>query len=168
MNKKRLHHTLAILGRLSYAWLFGLGLFFAVTALFALRQNNQKMIQLKQSVFSADEKNGDVEGALRNLRVFVYSHMNTNLASGSNAVRPPIQLKYHYERLVAAEKARLADPTALPRPISEDLYKFDFVSPRWSPDLAGWSLVAMSALFVVAAIRYASERAILSRLHKNA
>ena len=27
------------------------------------------------------------------------------------------------------------------RPIEDSLYKFDFISPRWSPDLAGWSLV---------------------------
>lgn len=34
-------------------------------------------------------------------------------------------------------------------------YKFDFVSPRWSPDIAGWSL-AFSALFLaLAALRFA-------------
>ncbi|HSX27205.1 MAG TPA: hypothetical protein VLG25_00295 [Patescibacteria group bacterium] len=27
------------------------------------------------------------------------------------------------------------------QPIRDDLYKFDFASPRWSPDRAGWSLV---------------------------
>ncbi len=27
--------------------------------------------------------------------------------------------------------------------IPDSLYKFDFVSPRWSPDLAGWSIVAL-------------------------
>ncbi|MDB5164520.1 MAG: hypothetical protein JWL89_146 [Candidatus Saccharibacteria bacterium] len=26
-------------------------------------------------------------------------------------------------------------------PISDALYKFSFISPRWSPDLAGWTLV---------------------------
>lgn len=26
-------------------------------------------------------------------------------------------------------------------PIPDSLYKFDFISPRWSPDLAGWSMV---------------------------
>src|SRR5205814_1935226 len=26
--------------------------------------------------------------------------------------------------------------------IPDGLYKFDFLSPRWSPDLAGWSLIA--------------------------
>jgi hypothetical protein len=31
--------------------------------------------------------------------------------------------------------------TQLPT-IPTTLYEFDFVSPRWSPDLAGWSMVA--------------------------
>ena len=38
-------------------------------------------------------------------------------------------------------------------PIPDALYKFDFISPRWSPDLAGWSMLAavLSAIaFVVA------------------
>jgi len=33
--------------------------------------------------------------------------------------------------------------------IPDDLYKFDFVSPRWSPDLAGWSLLAAVALALI-------------------
>ena len=32
-------------------------------------------------------------------------------------------------------------PVAKAITIPAELYKFDFVSPRWSPDLAGWSLV---------------------------
>ena len=37
------------------------------------------------------------------------------------------------------------------RSISDSLYKFDFVSPAWSPDLAGWSILvaALSLLAVV-------------------
>ncbi len=203
IDKKKLHHLLALIRRLSYVWLLTLCLFFGVVSLFALRHNNQTMIGLKQAVFTADEKDGDVEGALKRLREYVYSHMNTNLASGPNAVRPPIQLKYRYDRLVAAEKARVADPGALytdaqkdcerrfpsgisgsnrlpciqqyidshptvtPQPISDDLYKFDFVSPSWSPDLAGFSLVAMVLCFVLFAVRYVSERIIRTELHKN-
>ncbi len=37
-------------------------------------------------------------------------------------------------------------------PIPDSLYKFDFVSPSWSPDLAGWSMVVTilsGALFIV-------------------
>ena len=35
--------------------------------------------------------------------------------------------------------------------IPDSLYKFDFVSPRWSPDLAGWSLVATIVSLIGAA-----------------
>lgn len=147
-------------------------------AVFALRGNNLKMIELRNAVFAADQSNGDIESALKELRNFVYAHMNTNLSSGSNAIKPPIQLKYTYERLVAAEKERIrnenadvyAEATAVceakygqgqiqqraacvsdyvtskgvkevERIIPDSLYKFDFISPWWSPDLAGFSLV---------------------------
>jgi len=39
--------------------------------------------------------------------------------------------------------------------IPAELYKFDFITPRWSPDLAGWSLLVFilsSALFVVSLV----------------
>lgn len=37
-------------------------------------------------------------------------------------------------------------------PIPDSLYKFSFVTPRWSPDLAGWSMLAaiLSGLLFVA------------------
>lgn len=38
--------------------------------------------------------------------------------------------------------------------IPADLYKFDFVSPRWSPDLAGWSMVLATILLALALLRF--------------
>jgi hypothetical protein len=152
------------------------------TSIYALRQNNLTMIRLRDKVAQVDKANGDIEAALRNLREFVYGHMNTDLAT-NNQVKPPIQLKFRYERLVQAQQDKLSTQNTQiytqaqahceklypesfsggPRvpciqdyvvnhgvnvePIPDALYKFDFVSPRWSPDLAGWSLVA-SALFL--------------------
>ena len=182
MNKKWLHHAWTKLRAVSY-WYFLAG-FIAFSGLFvyAYRQNNLDMIELRDAVFKADEENGDVEGALRELRAYVYSHMNTKLASGPTAIRPPIQLKHTYERLAQAEKDRVAaanqalrqEATAIceqrfpvtanvtgrepciqgilnergakEQPIPKELYQFDFVSPRWAPDRAGWSLV-LAALF---------------------
>ncbi len=183
MNKRKLHHISTKLRPLS-CWYF-LILFFASAGLsiYGLRSNNLEMIRLKDEVNRVDQQNGDTEAALHKLRVYVHSHMNTNLDSTPGAIRPPIQLKYRFERLVQAEKDRVtainakiyteaqADcerrfPTSFfggPRvtcneqyvlqngvkeqAIPDAIYKFDFVSPRWSPDLAGWSLVA-SALFL--------------------
>lgn len=180
-------------------YFLGLALVCGVVCIFALRANNLQMIELRQAVYQADKDNGDVEGALRDLREYVYGHMNTNLAAGSN-VRPPIQLKYTYERLLAARNAgsqsnnsdiysqaqqycekaipngfsgsfRLSCIQAFVKqhglttsePIPKNLYQFDFVSPRWSPDLAGWSLIASTvflACFVFSSLfRYVIRRA---------
>lgn len=39
-------------------------------------------------------------------------------------------------------------------PIPDSLYKFDFVSPRWSSDLAGWSLLATVTLAIVTLVLF--------------
>jgi preprotein translocase subunit SecF len=44
------------------------------------------------------------------------------------------------------------------QPVPDSLYKFDFVSPYWSPDLAGWSLVATFLFLVLFAGFWAIER----------
>jgi hypothetical protein len=49
-----------------------------------------------------------------------------------------------------------------PRPIPDALYKFDFASPSWSPDLAGWMLVISGTLLAATVIRF-----VLGRLFKN-
>lgn len=170
-------------------WVFlGLAAVFALMSVFALRNNNITALKLRDDVLAADKANGDVEGALKNLRKYMYAHMNTNLSTGPGAIKPPIQLKYRYERLVAAESERvgrqndkiytdaqaecekkfpkgLSGSGRIPcikeyiashgiqqQEIPDSLYKFDFVSPKWSPDLAGWSIVLASlslALFVI-------------------
>lgn len=46
--------------------------------------------------------------------------------------------------------------------IPDALYKFDFASPSWSPDLAGWSLVLSAFFLTLAVLRF-----FLGRLMKN-
>lgn len=43
-------------------------------------------------------------------------------------------------------------------PIPDALYKFAFVSPKWSPDLAGWSLVASSISGVLFVVSFVARR----------
>lgn len=45
-----------------------------------------------------------------------------------------------------------------PRQIPDALYKFDFASPRWAPDLAGWSLAAAGLLLIATLLRFAVGR----------
>ncbi|MDQ3123372.1 MAG: hypothetical protein M3Q14_01660 [bacterium] len=107
MHKRKIHHHVVKLRAIPLWTFLAVTLILLVVGIFALRANNQKMIELRAAVFAADEQDGDIEGALQDLREHVYGHMNTNLAAGDNAIKPPIQLKYHYERLVLAEQKRL-------------------------------------------------------------
>jgi len=142
------------------------------------------MIALREQVYQADKDNGDINGALQNLRSYVYGHMNTDLSGGSG-IKPPIQLSNTYARLQAGQEQNAdlyieaknyceakipADVSisgrgriqcitdyvtshgAKPVNVPAGLYEFDFLSPSWSPDLAGWSLVVtiiFLALFVI-------------------
>lgn len=160
----------------AYKLFLALFIISAVVAVFALRANNEQMINLRNQVYAADKSGADVNKALNNLRHYVYGHMNTNLSSGGNTIKPPIQLEYTYERLqakaqeaannsglytAAEDYCQAQIPTgfsgryrigcvsnyimshggAAAPAIPPALYEFDFVSPTWSPDLAGWSLV---------------------------
>lgn len=44
------------------------------------------------------------------------------------------------------------------RSIPDALYKFDFVSPRWSPDLAGWSVVFGIVFLGLTVVRFGLGR----------
>ena len=204
VNKKHLHHWWAKLRPINHWYFFGVFVISLVVGVYALRQNNLHMIVLRDSVNQADQQNGDVETALHNLREYIYSHMNTNLSSGPNAIKPPIQLKYRYERLVGAEQRRAASVNAQvysqaqatceqqypgsfsggPRvpciadyvtkhgatttqSVPDSLYKFDFVSPFWTPDLAGWSLIVASIFLFLFVLRYGLERWARHQLHSH-
>lgn len=183
MDKKQLHHLWTRLRPIKVWYLLVLFLVMTMVAALALRANNLRMIELRQAVYTADEQNKDVEGTLQRLRSYVYAHMNTRLASGDDAVYPSVQLKYTYQRLQEAEKARaqaassavyseaqtyceqrntdfsgrgrvpcieqyVTEHGTKPKTIPDAMYKFDFISPRWSPDLAGFS-TALAALFLL-------------------
>jgi hypothetical protein len=150
----------------------------SIVCVLALRHNNERMVELRSVVYAADQNNGDINTALNNLRKYVYDHMNTSLSSGKNNIKPPIQLKYTYQRLYDAQLSQVqaanqaiystaqvychnnAPPNSTAAQLAciqnyavdhgvknaainipAGLYQFDFVSPSWSPDLAGWSLV---------------------------
>jgi len=192
MNKRQLHHLLVRMKPISYWYFVALVVVTGSFALLALRHNNVRAIQLRDELAQVDKENGDVEGKLNELRVYMHTHMNARL-SNENAIYPPIQLKYTYERLSAAEKKRVttanekiyndAQKTCealLPRglsgssrlpciqqyidakgtqetPVPDAQYKFDFVSPIWSPDLAGILVVASLVFLILLVIRLIAE-----------
>jgi hypothetical protein len=182
-------------------YLLAIFLVFAAVAVLALRQNNLTMVKLRDHVYTADKNNQDVEGALQKLRSYVYGHMNTKLASGDEAVYPPIQLKYTYERLQTAAQTQaqqnnsqtyndaqkyceqqdstdfsgrnrvpcveqyVSEHGVKVATIPDAMYKFDFVSPSWSPDLAGFS-VALAAITLFLLVLRVAAGQILKRLTK--
>jgi hypothetical protein len=190
MDKRSLHHAWTVIRLIKPAYVVAVLVASATVTGLALRQNNLTMVELRDKVYQADKANKDVEGALYRLRSHVYAHMNTDLSSGESGVYPPVQLKYTYERLKQAEKARVKQASSnvytqaqahcerlhpsgfsgssrIPciedyvasRKVSEKeipdaMYKFDFVSPSWSPDLAGFSMVitVLAALLLLARV----------------
>lgn len=188
LSKRHLHQAWRYFRRIHPWYFLGLAIVFGIISLVSLRHNNEQMVRLRDAVYAADKNGGDIEGALRDLREYVYGHMNTSLASGPNAVHPPIQLKYTYERLQQAQQNVLGQGNsalydeaqaycdkqteigsevisciqnyatshgAQLAAIPSALYEFDFTSAKWSPDLAGWSLVVMvlaGLTFVVSAL----------------
>jgi hypothetical protein len=192
MNKRYLHHIWTRLRPIKTGYLLTLFIVSAVVCVVALRGNNLHMLKLRDQVYTADKDNGNVEGALEQLRSYVGAHMNTSLTTDNGSVYPPIQLKYTYQRLVAAANSQnnsansqlytqaedycqslnsdnfsgrsrvpcvenyVSTHGTSPSTIPSSLYEFDFVSPAWSPDLAGWSLLTTILLFVLTVLRFAA------------
>lgn len=200
MNNRKLHHYYTIIRPIRSWYLLVVALVFAALAVHGLRENYSKMADLREAVYVADRQNGDVEAALAKLREHVHAHMNTNLSSGNNAIKPPIQLKARYERLVKTESERVkqlnrqvtargeqicaqrfpatgynaprvdciqknfAANAVQEKSIPDSLYKFDFISPRWSPDLAGISILFSAFFFTLFLTRWLAGIYIRRRL----
>ena len=145
---------------------------------YSLRSNYSRMVNLRNTLYSVDQNNGDVKTALNNLRTYVTSHMNTDLTSGNTSVYPPIQLEYTYQRIVQSKLGSQDNNTKLYTDaenycqsqitvgfsgkyripcvenyinthsltkinVDPSLYEFAFISPSFSFDLAGLSMIAV-------------------------
>ena len=60
-------------------------------------------------------------------------------------------------RVPCVQQYILSHGAALPN-IPDSLYKFDFLSPSWSPDLAGWSLLVAASSFVISVVGWGYRR----------
>jgi hypothetical protein len=194
MNKRYLHHVWTKVRAIKPWYFLAIAVISTAVCVLALRANNQHMIKLRSAVYAADKANGDVSGTLRDLQAYVTAHMNTSLSSGPNAVYPPIQLKYTYDRLVQAQEVgqnggalyteaqhyceqqdstdfsghnrvpcieqyvQSHGGTQTPANVPSSLYEFSFLSPRWSPDLAGWSILVAAASWTLLVASFAIGR----------
>jgi hypothetical protein len=66
-----------------------------ISSLLLMRQNNLKMVELRNLVIQADEQGGDVSGALKKLNEHVFHHINTKIVR-------PIELVHSYNRQAQA------------------------------------------------------------------
>lgn len=200
MDKRKLHHLHKKLSIVKARYFLAIAVIFLGIAVYGLRQNYRTMNELRQAVITTDQQGGNSEKALNELRSFVFAHMNTDLSGGPAPIKPPIQLKAHYERLLVAEKDRVKQSNvavaeqaenvcqgqfpgqgpnvgrvtcvqdyitanaAKESQIPSELYKFDFKSPAWSPDLAGISLLISSLCFALFTLRFVTEWWLKSRL----
>lgn len=198
MNKRRLHHVWTRIRQVRPWHLVLAGLLCLSVGVYALRENNLRMVQLRAAVYEADRTGGDVQGALTDLQRYVTSHMNTDLSGGSNAVYPPVQLKHSYERAQAAISAQSGNEQvyidaqvhcertnpegfsgrfrvpciqeyvrthgASTAQVPDSLYKYDFMSPVWSPDLAGFAVLATMLCFSLALGLWVFERWLKSKV----
>jgi hypothetical protein len=186
-----------------YLSIWGFLFLSAILLLISLQAQISNSKQAKvfyDTLIATDEAGGDVETALRDLRSYIYSHMNTSIGN-PNGIKPPIQLKATYDRLLDKQKAELetknqaiyAEATDIcekkfpegqlrsgrvqcvtdyviskgvkVETIPDALYKFDFVSPRWSPDLAGYSLLASIVSFLIFFLRLFWHKRKRKQLH---
>ncbi|HTH72160.1 MAG TPA: hypothetical protein VL737_02245 [Candidatus Pristimantibacillus sp.] len=69
---------------------------------------------------------------------------------------------YGRDRVPCIEQYIKSKGTQTAKAIPDALYKFDFFSPRWSPDLAGWLLVLSIALLALTVLRFALGRLLQS------
>ncbi|MCU0667711.1 MAG: hypothetical protein MUF85_03800 [Patescibacteria group bacterium] len=104
MNKGSLHHYYIKYRYISLLIPIILITISGVVAIYSLRDNNLKMLKLKEAVVVADANGGDVEKALQDLRTHVNTHMNTKLRPDDSS-EPPIQLVKRYEQIIALQQA---------------------------------------------------------------
>lgn len=199
-SRSKFQHLVTVWGFLIMAGFSG------IVTLNAYVGNSRHAKALYEELLSVDAAGGDVEKALYDVRSYVYAHMNTRIGSPTG-VHPPIQLKGTYDRLVAAESARVTAAKAAnanlyntaqqvcekqvpaglsgkgripciteyvtnnaqsetPQPIPDALYKYDFVSPVWSADIAGIGMVVTAVLALVFIFRFFTYRRALHHLRQ--
>ena len=97
IHKRKLHHYLTVIRHINSWVIVALIVIFTGLAVYGLRQNNLRMVELRNNVLAVDQANGDRDAALRALGDHITNHMNTTL-------NRPVELVYSFNR--AVEEAR--------------------------------------------------------------
>lgn len=167
---------------------------FGALSAWSLRQNSLKTLDLQGKVLMSDELNVGTEEAVKELGDHIISSMNSDMAG---PIQLPNSFNRDYEKLVLSseevtnsqylsirEKCVTFDVpveaqsecirnetnqiTSEEFSLPLELYSFDFKSPLWSPDMAGWSSLLTVVFSTFLFIKIASEevtRAVLKKHH---
>ena len=177
-------------------------IFLVASSVYFLRQNNLRMIELRNAVVAADEQGGDVAGALETLNHHVFHHMNTTIVrpvelvntynsqakAAIEAANKTSGRDIYAEATAACERrgiplASIAQctanyaitnnpgvgPTTINLP-DKNRFIYTFATPAWTPDVAGFSLLATGvvALWLLARLfEYILVRIIVRRRLRN-
>lgn len=148
-----------------------------------LRLNNIGMIDRRNAVITADNAGDDniTQNRLYDLQLYVTSHMNADMGKGiylESGYKRDVQKAYEtvasdsvvyrkaqescmprfsrwsqaYVQCTVIELAKYPGAAELKLPYA-DSYLHVFVSPLWTPDFAGWSLVLCVVIFIMILIR---------------
>lgn len=194
-NKKQLKIYLKKLQSIKTWQLLILLILTSFVAATFLRLNNIGMIERREAVISADKAgdNSVTRDRLYDLQTYVAGHMNTDLsggvflessferavertytASGGNIYQQAQEVcapqfsswSYAYVQCTLAEleKYPAATPTELP---PENAYIYNFVSPRWSPDFAGFAVLICVVILIMIIARITTVVALKILLHRR-
>lgn len=67
-------------------------------------------------------------------------------------------------RVPCIQQYVLSHGATAPKTVPDGLYKFDFLSPTWSPDLAGWTVITTLVLGLLAVVVWIVRRVYRSRI----
>lgn len=198
VDKKKLHSDIKKLQRVKTWHLVVLLVLAAFLAATFLRLNNIGMVERRSAVVSADEAGDSeiIKDRLYDLQRYVTSHMNTNLGRGiflENSYKKDLKSSYesvqtdsevyqlvqdycepkfsHWSQAyVQCVIDKLAEYPEAKTPIMPETsaYIHNFISPIWSPDFAGLSVLICIALLLMIIARitgYFVLRAILKYRH---
>lgn len=56
---------------------------------------------------------------------------------------------------------------SVPQPVPDSMYKFDFLSPAWSPDLAGWMVVSTAVFLLLSVVFFSVQQTARHRLKRR-
>jgi len=87
------------------------------------------------------------------------SQTNSQLyTAAENSCQQQIPTGFSGRYRISCVTQYINDHGAKVQPIPDALYKFDFVSPTWSPDLAGWSIVLTILLLLLGGLTFILRR----------